>query len=91
MYDDIAKTATTMAYRHSGGVTTYEWAVQPFDRFPDRPTALLPGKSLGFEVAIVDRDRDRERPSFTTWAAPPRGFKGFDARQLGELYLDPGP
>ena len=91
MYDDIAKTATTMAHRHSSGVTTYEWAVQAFDRYPDRPTALLPGKSLGFEVAIVDHDRDRKRPAFTTWGDPPRGFKGFDASQLGKLYLASGP
>jgi RNA polymerase sigma factor (sigma-70 family) len=91
LYGDIDRTTTNMRYRRSGDVTTYEWAFQAFDRYPDRPTRLDPGKRLGLEVAVVDRDPDRKLSSFTTWGPPPTSFKGFDASQLGELILDPGP
>ena len=91
MYGKISKSSTTMRYRREGEVTTYEWAVQPFDHYPDRPTRLERGKSLGLEVAVVDRDSDRSRPYFYTWGAPPVGFKGFDAGQLGELTLEGKP
>jgi RNA polymerase sigma factor (sigma-70 family) len=87
MYGKISKSSTTMRYLREGELTTYEWAVQPFDRYPDRPTRLERGKSLGLEVAVVDRDSERNRPYFYTWGAPPVGFKGFDAGQLGELKL----
>jgi hypothetical protein len=88
IYGEIARTGTRMAFRRSGNVTTYEWAVQAFDHHPDRPTQLRPGGRLGLEVAVVDRDRDRTKASFFTWGDPPRPFKGVDAGQLGELFLD---
>jgi RNA polymerase sigma factor (sigma-70 family) len=88
MYGKISKSTTTMRYRREGEVTTYEWAIQAFDHYPDRPTKLERGKSVGLEVAIVDRDSDRSRPYFYTWGSPPVGFKGFDASQLGELTLE---
>jgi RNA polymerase sigma factor (sigma-70 family) len=91
MYGKISKSSTRMRYRREGDVTTYEWAVQAFDHYPDHPTQLKRGKSLGLEVAIVDRDPDRSRPYFYTWGAPPVGFKGFDAGQLGELTLEGDP
>jgi hypothetical protein len=91
MYGKILKSSTRMRYRREGEVTTYEWAVLPFDHYPNRPTQLERGKSLGLEVAVVDRDPDRSRPYFYTWGAPPVGFKGFDARQLGELNLVADP
>jgi hypothetical protein len=87
VYGDIDKTRTRMAFRRSGNVTTYEWAVQAFDDYPDRPTQLRPGARLGLEVAVVDRDGDREKASFNTWGDPPRVFKGADAGELGELLL----
>jgi RNA polymerase sigma factor (sigma-70 family) len=88
MYGAIARTGTRMAFRRSGNVTTYEWAVQAFDRYPARPTQLRPGLRLGLDVAVVDRDRDRAKASFFTWGDPPRVFKGVDAAHLGELLLD---
>jgi RNA polymerase sigma factor (sigma-70 family) len=91
MYGRIEDTQTEMGFRRSGNVIVYEWAVQVFDRFPDRPSRLEPGKHIGFDVAIVDRDGDRRRPFFTTWAPAQTRFKGFDAAQLGELVLGGGP
>jgi RNA polymerase sigma factor (sigma-70 family) len=91
MYGKISKTTTQMQFRIADDLMIYEWAVQAFDAYPGRPTRLEPGKSVGLEIAVVDRDSDRDRPRFITWGRPPRGFKGFDARQLGELILEDRP
>ena len=53
----LKNTKTRMAYTQKGDVTTYEWAIQVFDRYPDKPTRLEPGKRIGFDVAVVDRDK----------------------------------
>jgi hypothetical protein len=90
MYGRIERTETVMRYRREGGVTTYEWAVQAFDHYPDRPTRLVPGKKIGFDVAIVDKDR-MGPPRYQTWGPPPTFFKGCDAGTLGELILTDGP
>jgi hypothetical protein len=58
VYARTQQSATTMIYRQEGDVITYEWSVKPFDRFPDRPTRLYPGKRLGLEVAVVDKDKE---------------------------------
>ena len=45
----------------SDNVTTYEWAIKAYDRYPDEPTRLHSGKRLGFEVAVVDKDHPNVR------------------------------
>jgi RNA polymerase sigma factor (sigma-70 family) len=91
VYARTKQTATLMRYLHNGDVTTYEWSVKPFDRYPDRPTRLYPGKRLGLEVAVVDKDPNTTKrlrpPTFLTWGSPPVIFKGSDASSLGELIL----
>jgi hypothetical protein len=84
---------TRMAYRRDeeSRVTTYEWAIQAYDHFPDAPTKLVAGRRLGLEVAVVDKDSGRTKPAFVTWGSPPEVFKGLDAGSLGELYLAEGP
>ena len=52
----LKNTRSRMVYTQKGDVTTYEWAIQVFDRYPDRPTRLEPGKWIGFDVSLVDRD-----------------------------------
>jgi RNA polymerase sigma factor (sigma-70 family) len=91
LYGKSREPRTRMKYRREGNVTTYEWAVQVYDRFPDRPTRLEPGKRIGLEVAVVDKDSGRTKPAFLTWGLPPEVFKGFDAGSLGELFLADGP
>src|SRR5262249_28648662 len=59
VYGRIKRTATKMKFQRTGALTTYEWAVQAFDRYPDRPSQLYPGKRLGFDVAVVDKDNNR--------------------------------
>jgi RNA polymerase sigma factor (sigma-70 family) len=91
VYGDVGRTTTTMSYHREGDITTYEWAIQPFDRYPDRPTRLVPGKKLGFDVAVADMDPDRSRQYWFCWGSTPTPFKGFDSGQLGELVLTDGP
>src|SRR5262249_43561915 len=56
-FGDIKKTKTKMAFRREGGVTTYEWALQAFDHYPDQPTRLTPFKKIGFDVAGGDKGK----------------------------------
>ncbi len=91
LYAQSKQTATTMRCQHMGGVTTYEWAIKAYDRYPDRPTRLHSGKRLGFEIAVVDKDDPKLPPCFLTWGEPPVRFKGFDAGSLGELILVDDP
>jgi hypothetical protein len=80
-----------MAYTRSGAVTTYEWAIQAFDEYPDQPTRLAPGKRIGLDVAVVDKDSREAHPTYTTWGDPPTPFKGLDASSLGELIMGDDP
>jgi len=91
LYGKTTDTRTRMKWlRHDDGTTTYEWAVEAFDSYPEQPSRLAPGKRLGFDVVLVDRDRDRKLASWYSWAPFKGVFKGFDARTIGELILD-GP
>ena len=91
-------TRTRMAFTRNGGVTTYEWAIQVFDRYPDKPTGLAPGKRIGFDVAVADKDVPasspggfndprRDRSAWIYWGPTWRGVKALDAGALGELNL----
>ncbi len=91
VYGNIANTGTQMKFQRSGEVTTYEWAIQAFDHYPDTPTRLAPGKRLGFDLAIVDKDRDRALPTWISWGPSPVFFKGVEPSNLGELILGDGP
>jgi hypothetical protein len=91
VYARTREPRTRMKSRREGRTTTYEWAIQVYDRFPGVPTRLEPGTRIGLEVAVVDKDSDRTKPAFLTWGSPPRVFKGFDAESLGELFLADKP
>ena len=82
----IEKTRTRFAYGRRGDVTIYEWAVEPFDHFPDKPTELKPGKRIGFEVVIIDRDHPADPTAFVCWG-PLGGWKYSNASLLGDLVL----
>ena len=87
MYGDIHKTRSRMAYRREGDRTVYEWAIQPFDRYPTTPTRLEPGRRMGLEVVVVDRDAKSTPSAWVTWGPPTAAFKGFDSSSLGTLVL----
>ncbi|WZO99035.1 sigma-70 family RNA polymerase sigma factor [Isosphaeraceae bacterium EP7] len=95
---DLDKTKSKAAFRRKGLVTTYEWAIQVFDRYPDRPTELVPGKSIGFDLAVVDKDvapgtivppGTKVQPDYDWiyWGPRWKGMKVLDAGNLGELVL----
>ncbi len=101
-FGDIKKTKTRMAFRRAGDVTTYEWAVQAFDHFPDKPTRLLPGVQIGLDVVVLDKDKpaqtDRayndpepDRQAWVSWGPAWRRTKSFDAANLGEIILGRAP
>jgi RNA polymerase sigma factor (sigma-70 family) len=92
VYARTEQTATTMKYKLTNNTITYEWSVKSFDRFPDRPARLYPGKRLGLEVAVVDKDPNpfttSRLPTYLTWGSPPVScFKGVDETSLGELII----
>jgi hypothetical protein len=104
MFGDIKKTKTRMAFRREGDVTTYEWALQAFDHYPDKPTKLRPGVQIGFDVVVTDKDKaaqsplarnepEEEKQAWVCWGPPWRAMKVFDAANLGEIVLGrtPGP
>jgi len=100
MAGDLKRTKTRMAFRREGDVTIYEWAIQPFDIYPDQPTRLEPGKRIGFDLAIVDRDSpmqtpvgsepEEDRPAFIYWGPKWNGMKAIQSSTLGELVLGKG-
>ncbi len=95
---DVRKTRTKMAYSRKGDVTIYEWAIQVFDQYPDRPTRLEAGKKIGFDIAVVDKDVPAttekgmteprsDRSAWIYWGPPWHGQKTYDAGSLGTLIL----
>jgi len=102
-WGDIHKTKTRMAFKRIGDVTTYEWALQAFDHYPDKPTKLLAGVKIGFDLAVIDKDTPAQTPlaanepepdraAYITWGPPIKGvFKPFNASTLGEIVLGRAP
>jgi RNA polymerase sigma factor (sigma-70 family) len=100
MAGSLKNTKTRMAFTRKGDVSTFEWAIQPFDKYPDQPTRLEPGKRIGFDIAVVDKDVPASSPggfnepmadrsAWIFWGPQWRGNKMFDAGSLGELILVP--
>jgi RNA polymerase sigma factor (sigma-70 family) len=89
--------STKMKYRHEDGITTYEWSIRPFERFPDLPASVAAGRRFGLDIAVVDKhssgtDRAGKTvkappPTFLTWGPSPTSFKGVDKSTLGELVI----
>ncbi|MBI2502983.1 MAG: AAA family ATPase [Candidatus Latescibacteria bacterium] len=86
---DIGQTRTRMAWSRQADTTIYEWAVQAFDHYPDAPTQLVPGKTIGFDVAVADKDGQDDNQAWICWGGP-EGNKVSDAGILGDLVLDAG-
>ena len=91
VYARARETRTRMKYQRERNVTTYEWAIQAYDHFPDRPTPLVAGKRIGLDVVVVDKDSGKGLSAWMYWGPKYTGFKGCDASNLGELILAEGP
>lgn len=98
MFGAIEKTRTRMAFRRVGDVTTYEWALQAFDHYPDKPTRLIPFKKIGFDVAVVDKGKpavsdgpstepEDDRSAWISWSPIWNGPAFLRADRLGEIVL----
>ena len=83
-FGDIAKTKTRGVVIRTGDVTTYEWAIEAFDHYPDSRTKLEAGKTIGFDVVAVDKDSETDNPAWICWG-PVAGLKFFNADKLGRL------
>lgn len=84
----VEKTRTLMAYSRQGDTTVYEWAIEAFDRYPDEATRLSSGKTIGFDLAVVDVDEagGMDVSAWIVWG-PPVGLKFMRADTLGDLVL----
>jgi len=83
---DISLTKTQYAFSREGDVTIYEWAIEPYDKYPDSPTKLVPGKRLGFDVVIADKDAGASTSAWICWAGL-GAIKFCNADLLGDLVL----
>ncbi|MFC1509320.1 redoxin domain-containing protein, partial [Candidatus Omnitrophota bacterium] len=83
---EMTQTRTQAVCSRNGDITVFEWAVEIFDNYPETITELVPGKTIGFDVAVVDRDSDGENSAWGCWA--PLGFlKVVNVELMGDLVL----
>ena len=83
---DIVTTRTRGMVGREGDVTIYEWAIELYDDYPDSPTGLAVGKTVGFDVVAVDKDGEHDNPAWVCWA--PFGVrKDRNGALLGDLAL----
>lgn len=87
---DIHETRTRVAYGRRGDVTVYEWAIEAFDEYPERPMQLTPGRKLLFDVVAVDRDPGEDGHGFVAWG-PNNSQKYGGSNRVGRLELGGGP
>ena len=66
----------------AGTTVVYEWAIPLYERFPDRPFRIGPGKTIGFDLAINDVDGQDKR-SLVFWT--PEGKKSRNSNLYGDL------
>ena len=103
MFGDVTKTKTRMAFRREGHVTTYEWAIQAFDHYPETPTNLTAGKKIGFDLVVCDKDTpaktplaanepEEDRAAWICWGPRSQGYaKNLNPGNMGEIILGPIP
>ncbi|NKB72157.1 MAG: redoxin domain-containing protein [Candidatus Latescibacteria bacterium] len=84
---DITQTRSRFAFSRQDGITIYEWALDPFDHFPGQHTQLKPGRTLGFDIAVLDLDEDDGRAAWVCWATFSPNAKVGNADLLGDLIL----
>lgn len=83
----IALTRSSAAWQRRDNVTTYEWALELFSRYPDQRQALTTGAMFGFDIVVVDKDGEGD-PSWIHWG-PRAPRKYANPSGLGILQLLP--
>ena len=81
----ILSTKTQCVFSRERDVSIYEWAIESYDNYPDVSTKLVPGKTIGFDVAVADKDIDGN-PAWVCWG-PFGGGKWGRADLLGTVVL----
>lgn len=81
----MRNTRTRGAFQRRGDVTVYEWAIEVFDRYPDRPTDLEAGGTIGFDVVVVDKDATGATAWVPWGPALSRKYDGDD--RIGRMVL----
>lgn len=79
-----ADSGIAFAHSREGDVTIYEFALRAYERYPNRYATIEPGKRVGFEVVVVDKDGEDDAPGFIAWSMP-GPLKHYDARLLGDM------
>lgn len=79
---DILTAGVQAAYLRTGKITTYEWAVPIFERYPDRRLKIEPGKIIGFDVVVCDAD-STENSNLVSWS--PQAGKVNNSDLYGKL------
>ncbi|NKB72156.1 MAG: redoxin domain-containing protein [Candidatus Latescibacteria bacterium] len=93
---DITQTRSQMAFSRQGDITTYEWALEVFDHFPDQKAHLEPGRRMGFDVMMLDLDAVGDDVTWVSWGqftfAPDKIAEadGLADLVLGDSILDSG-
>ena len=65
-----------------GQTIAYEWAIPLFESFPERRFQIELGKTIGFDVVVVDAD-GRESGNWVAWT--PEARKASNSDLLGDL------
>lgn len=86
---DIAKTRTRAAFSRKGDISVFEWAVELYDRFPDTPTRLIPGRTIGVDVVVNDVDGP-DPAAWVCWGTY-KPFKFVNGDTLGDILLVDDP
>lgn len=86
---DIKKTQTRCAYSRKGSISIYEWSVEAFDVIPDVATVLVPGKTIGLDIVVNDKD-GYDNPVWLCWGQY-KPYKFFNADTLGDILLVESP
>lgn len=81
--DEQNQSGVKAAFRREGTTTVYEWAIPLYASFPDQPFKAKAGKTIGFDVAVVDAD-GRENGNWISWSP---GFKVLNSDMYGNLAL----
>jgi len=82
---DISRTKTRGAYSRQGDISVYEAALEAYDRFPDAPARLVPGKIIGLDVVVNDVD-GQGPPAWISWGML-KSHKFYNADTLGDIIL----
>jgi len=87
---NIENTRTRGAFSRNGDISVFEWAIETYDRYPNTPARLIPGRTIGIDVVINDYDGSGVS-AWVSWSEyKPMKFANGDA--LGEILIadDPG-